>query len=254
MIIDLESGFVVPGKIPPAQQAETMNYRGNLLRVVAGVVLLWLGGMAAPAQGQIVRPPELSMQYHRAEAALKSGTSLLEAKARVDRVLEELPEDAEARKLRAEVLIAMGRPEEALEDARRAVELSPGDGGAYLLLSEAARLCGNTELAIQTMDKAAEYAPDDAPLHVRLSWNAMELGQLEKAEAFARIALALRPNDAAAYQQLARAFILQSKNEAAAEILARGLRSAVIPMDAVKRDTVLVQLLTHPLLSPFTGQ
>jgi len=192
------------------------------------------------------------MQFHRAEAAFKSGTSLLEAKARVDRVLEDLPDDIEARKLRAEVFIAMGRPKDALVDARRAAQLAPGDGEAHLLVSEAARLSGDYELAIQAMDDAAEHAPDDAPLHVRLSWNAMEIGQLEKAEAFARIALALRPNDAAAYQQLARAFILQDKHEAAAEILARGLRSAVIPLDAVRRDSVLSQLLAHPLLSPYT--
>lgn len=228
-----------------------MNYKGILLRVVAATVLLWLGGMPTPVVGQIVRSPELSIQFHRAEAALKSGTSLLEAKARVDRVLEDLPNDAEARKLRAEVLLAMGRPQEALVDAQRAVELVPEDGEAYLLVSESARLSGNESLAIQAMDEAAEHAPDDAPLHVRLSWNAMELGQLEKSEAFARIALALRPNDAAAYQQLARAFILQEKDGSAAEILVRGLRSAVIPFDAVERDSVLEPLLTHPLLSPF---
>lgn len=251
MIIDRYTGLVVYDKIYPPRQAETMNYRGNLLRIVAGTVLLWLCGTVAPVQGQIVRPPELSMQFHRAEAALKSGTSLLEAKARVDRVLKDLPDDAEARKLRAEVLIAMGRPEEALVDALRATELLPEDGEAYLLVSEAARLSGDDALAIQAMDDAAAYAPDDAPLHVRLSWNAMELGQLEKAEAFARIALALRPKDPAAYQQLARAFILQEKHEAAAETLARGLRSAVIPLDAVERDSVLAQLLTHPLLSPY---
>ncbi len=229
-----------------------MNNRGKLLQLITGAVLLWLGSSAIPVQGQIVRSPELNMQFHRAEAAFKSGTSLLEAKARVDRVLEDLPDDIEARKLRAEVFIAMGRPKDALVDARRAAQLAPGDGEAHLLVSEAARLSGDYELAIQAMDDAAEHAPDDAPLHVRLSWNAMEIGQLEKAEAFARIALALRPNDAAAYQQLARAFILQDKHEAAAEILARGLRSAVIPLDAVRRDSVLSQLLAHPLLSPYT--
>lgn len=229
-----------------------MNNRGKLLQLITGAVLLWLGSSAIPVQGQIVRSPELNMQFHRAEAAFKSGTSLLEAKARVDRVLEDLPDDIEARKLRAEVFIAMGRPKDALVDARRAAQLAPGDGEAHLLVSEAARLSGDYELAIQAMDDAAEHAPDDAPLHVRLSWNAMEIGQLEKAEAFARIALALRPNDAAAYQQLARAFILQDKHEAAAEILARGLRSAVIPLDAVRRDSVLSQLLAHPLLGPYT--
>ncbi|HET6566738.1 MAG TPA: hypothetical protein VFG50_02165 [Rhodothermales bacterium] len=228
-----------------------MNRRGVLLRVAAGLLLLWLGGTAAPALGQIVRPPELNMQLHRAETAWRSGTSLLEAKARVDRVLTALPDDVEARKLRAEVLLAMNRPADAVRDAQRAVELDSSDGEARIILSEAARLSGNRELALKALDAAAERIVDDGPLHLRLSWNAMELGELGKAEAFARIALALQPDAPAAYQQLARVFLLENKDTDAAEILARGLRMAVVPFDVIRNDTLLSRVLSNPLLSPY---
>lgn len=230
-----------------------MNRRRVSLRTVAGMMLLWLGGLAAPAHGQIVRSPELSMQFHRAETAWRSGTSLLEAKARVDRVLDALPDDVEARKLRAEVLLAMNRPSDALRDAQAATALDSKDGEAQIILSEAARLSGHRALAVKALDAAAERIVDDGPLHLRLSWNAMELGELDKAEAFARIALALQPEAPAAYQQLARVFILQNKDDDAAEILARGLRSAVVPIDMIKKDSVLSRVLHNPRLSSFVG-
>jgi predicted Zn-dependent protease len=211
---------------------------------------LCTGLWAAPAQGQIVRPPELSAQYHRAETAWKSGTSMLEAKARVDRVLKELPDDVAARKLRAQVLMAMDRPVEALADARRAVALSPADGEAYLILCVTARVAGERRLAVEALDAAAERVLDDAAFHIRLSWNAALLGQLDKAEAFARIALALGATEAAAYYQLARVFIQKDQLDDAASILARGLRRSVLDPATIQRDTLLVRVATHHEVGP----
>src|SRR5690554_3695523 len=53
------------------------------------------------------RPAEWEAEFNRAHSAFRSGVSFLEAKARVDRVLRALPDDAQARKLRAQILIAL---------------------------------------------------------------------------------------------------------------------------------------------------
>lgn len=211
-----------------------------------------LAGLAAgPVQAQVVRSAELNVQYHRAETAWKSGASMLEAKARIDRVLKELPDDVAARKLRAQVLMALERPAEALVDARRAAQLDPGDGEARLILAEAARLLGDTALARAALDAAAERVLEDAAIHLRLSWNAALLGQLDKAEAYARIALALDARAAPAYYQLARVFLQQEQPDAAAAILARGLKQSILDPNALQRDTLLSRLVTHPALQDY---
>ena len=198
--------------------------------------------------GQHNRPSALNVQYLRAETAWRSGGSVLEAKARVDRVLEVLPDDVEALKLRAQVLMVMDRNDEALLDARRAVAINPDDGEAHLILCEAARLNQNLDLAERSLDTAAERVLDDAPFHIRMSWNAALLGHLDKAETYARVALALDESDASAYYQLARVFIYREQPDAAASVLASGLNNSILDPSALREDTLLVQVLHHPTL------
>lgn len=206
---------------------------------------------AQAVSSPMVRPQELNIQFHRAETAWKSGTSILEAKTLVDRVLKVLPDDAPALKLRAQVLMAMERPDEALADARRAVEINPEDGEAQLLLSEAALMHGDQALARRAMDEAEEHVLEDAGLHLRLSWVAMQLGDMEKSEAFARIALALDRYQPACYFQLAHVFLLEDRVDAAAETLARGLRSSVLDADVIRRDIRFAEVIQHPTLIDF---
>lgn len=232
------------------------HYMKNLWSVLIHLLVLMLLflGTAPESAAQSERPPELSMEYHRAEAAWRSGASLLEAKARLDRVLEERPDDFEARTLRAEVLLAMGRPEEALDDARRATQLVPESGRAHLIMAEAARLSSNLELAEEELDAAAEHLVDDAALHIRFSWNAALLGRLDQAEAFARIALALDEDSAAAYYQLARVFMLKKQPDQAAAILERGLRASLLNAGGITQDSVLTRVKDHPSLRGFVQE
>ena len=221
------------------------------LLLLAAVVL---AGPLTWAQAQAVRPPELNVQYHRAETAWKSGASVLEVKARVDRVLEALPNDVEALKLRAQALLKMNRHEEALADVRRAVRLRPKDGEAHLILCEAARLNGDTERAERALEAASALALDDAALHIRLSWNAVLLGKLDKAESFARVAMASDPDEAAAYYQLARVFVLKEQPEAAATVLLSGLNASLLDPVAITADTVLIHVVDHPDLRSLLGK
>lgn len=229
---------------------------------------LVIGLMVTPAQAQRepvrlpeltrsiepVRSPELNQQFHRAETAWKSGTSPLEAKARVDRVLEALPNDAEARKLRAQVLLSMNRPEAALADVQRAIDLGVRDGEAYLILCEAARLSGKPDVAKQALDAASDLVLGDAALHVRFSWNAVALDRLEQAEAFARVARALDPWDPMAYYQLARVFVLKDQVDDAAAVLASGLEASIVDPLVMSQDTTLRRIIGHTALKPYVAR
>ncbi|PSQ84387.1 MAG: hypothetical protein BRD44_01130 [Bacteroidetes bacterium QS_7_67_15] len=195
------------------------------------------------------RPPAIDRQFHRARAAWRTGSSLLEAKARLDRVLRALPKDTEARKLRAKVLLEMGRSAEALSDAERATELAPNDGEAHLLRAEAAREQSRFETARRALDAAADHLPaEDAALHARLSWNALLLGRLDQAEAFGRVALQLDSTSAPAYRQLARVFLERERPGEAAAVLARGLRAKALRPRALREDERLRRLTDHPRL------
>lgn len=200
------------------------------------------------------RSPELNRQLHRAETAWRSGTGLLEAKARVDRVLKELPGDAEARKLRAQVLLGMGQPEAALADARRAIELGTRTGEVYLVLCEAARLSGDRKLAEQALDTASDLVLDDAVLHIQFSWNAVALDRLDQAEAFARVARALDPDNPMAYYQLARVFVLKDRLDDAASVLASGIETAAADPLVVEEDPVLRRLAGHEALRSYLAR
>ena len=200
---------------------------------------------------QARRPPELSAQLHRAETAFRSGASMLEAKARVDRVLEVMPSDPEARKLRAQVLLNLNRPNDAYLDVQEAVRVDPDDAEAYLILCEAARLSGLEAEATDALEEAAELVFDSAPLHVQLSWNAVQLGQYAKAEAFARTAIALDSRDPAGYYQLARVFVVQKDTIAAEATLAQGFQRALLDPSVLLSDTTLSPLAQRPLLAPY---
>ncbi len=218
---------------------------------LCALLLSPLGGAAVPAYGQVAgqaaeqAPPDVVRDLHRAELAWRSGGSLLEAKARADRVLARAPDLAAARRLRAHVLLGMARPAEALADARRAVALETTAEG-LLLVAEAARLSNLPDEAHAALDRVAGLAVTDAALHVRLAWNAAEMGLYDRAEAFARIAIQQDPALPGGYVQLARIFARQGERDAAASVLVRALNLGVLDGPAIEQDETLRPLLAHP--------
>ncbi len=214
-------------------------------------ILIMLLLSSQDAIGQIKQPEQIQMQFHRAQTAWRNQTSILEAKVRVDQVLRDAPNHAEAWKLRAEVLIAMERYQDALHDAEKATLLDPGDGEAFLILAEAARLNQNNELAISSLEKAATLSINaGADFHIKLSRSAVLLGEseLNMAESFARVALAKDPDYAEAYYQLARVFVLQKRIEDAATTLIRGFHAELLDPVYIGFDSTLATLRPHPKL------
>lgn len=241
-----------------ASCAPALSRAGTLAGIIASLLLV------APAAAQVQqagaerassggarldeRPPELDRQFRRAKMAWRRGANLLEAKARLDHLLRERPDDLEARKLRAEVLLDMDRPGAALRDAAHAADFRPRNGLAHLLRAEAARRDSQPDLARRALDRAAEHLPQRAGPHVRLSWNAMLLDRLAQAEAFARVAVALDSTAAPAYRQLARVFTERERSEEAVSVLARGLRAGALKPRAIREAERLRPLADHPRL------
>ena len=214
------------------------------IRVAASFLVLFMIVGVAHAQ----RPPALEVQFNRAESAWRTGASLHEAKARVDRVIRELPEDGEARKLRAQVLLALDRPEEALVDALKAVEKDSSDPEARVVLCETAIAAGEPALAHRELDAAAARTLDDPVLNMRLSATAIALGQLDRAENFAKLALELAPLSPQAHYQLARVLVRRSRNDEAVDVLERGLQKAAVDAEAILTDSLLQSLRGDPRL------
>lgn len=216
------------------------------MRLIAIILMALL--LPEGSQGQIVRPQELRLQYHRAERAFRTGSSLNEAKSRLDTVIEALPDDVEALMLRSQVLMALNRPEEAVRDAQASVRLAPRSGEAHLLLSETQRAAGAVGEAVVALERAGSLIDSGADLHIRLSYNAQMLGDLDQAEAFGRLALAQDAAPSGAYVQLARVFLAKNRPEAAAVTLVGGLEKGILTDRDITSDAELRRLRSRPEL------
>lgn len=209
------------------------------------ILIIGLAALAGrPALAQL-RPlqPNVQTELHRAETAWRSGGSLLEAKIRADEVLRQAPDHPAALKLRAEVLLALKRYDDAIPDARRATELDPTDGQSYWILAESARLSGDPELARETLRRAAnQVTSENADVHLLLSRVAVDVEELELAVSFARVARAKDNGYAEAYYQLARVFLVQGRPEAAVTVLAEGFQARVLDPRAIRQDPMLQAL------------
>jgi len=219
--------------------------------VARSAQLVTAGQQADVTMQSSQRPYELQRQFHRARTAFNSGSSLLEAKARVDRVIEALPDDVEARKLRAHVLLTMDRPEPAFLDARHAVALNDFDGEAHVLLCESGVASGHDEWAARSLDRAAHFMLRDAGLYVRLSACALELDDITTSEALARVAVAREPESPQARLHLARVFMAAGQDDLAARTLLEGFERRILRPADVRRNLDVAPLMDRTDLAPW---
>lgn len=162
-----------------------------------------------------------------------------------DQLVCEVPDDSMIRLLRAQALLGGGDPEEALEEAKKAVQLDPAGSKAHSLLGVAAWRLQRLTLAQQSLETAvrnsgeqagplidfawfmaSERGPrlaEDAALEAvavagdsSTAWAALGLSQLrlhrrDDAEQSLRRALELDPNDP--YAQYAMTRLLQDRRD-----------------------------------------
>ena len=188
------------------------------------------------------RNAEQEIQYHRARTAWESGISLLEAKARIDRVLAQLPEDTDALKLRASILMGLGRKEEAIDDALLVVQLDSTDGEGQLLLCETAMANGNPVIARKALESASDLIVTGVPFLIRLSACALSAKETARSEALARIAVAQNERDPRGQIQLARIFLNTGRAPAALSILDRLSEEGLVIRTLVTKDAEFASL------------
>lgn len=222
--------------------------------ILLALLCCW-GAVPAPSQGQANARADsarvVEIQLQRAQIALRSGASLREARARLDRVLALAPDHAEALYLRARVHLALNAPQRAMADAERALRLTGTHVATYATLVEAARQVGDQTRAVEALEAAMAAVDETSRYHLRLSWSALQLEHYDHAEALARVALRRQPHRAAPYQQLARVFVRTNRTADAAFILHQGLERGVLHASGVVDDADLKSLAMHPLLAPF---
>jgi len=216
---------------------QIINPLNTASRAIALLLIALLGGISTPtAQAQTVQSADTKVQFHRARTAFESGNSLLEAKARIDRVLKEDPEDVEALKLRSSILMGLGRKEDAIDDAIFATRLAPKDGEAQLLLCETAYANENMPLASEALKNATDVIAKQVSWLVRLSVCALSLGDTHRAESLARTAVAANDLEPKAHIQLARIFVRSGRNQDAISVLNKMVSNALVSEKAILQD------------------
>jgi DNA-binding winged helix-turn-helix (wHTH) protein/TolB-like protein/Tfp pilus assembly protein PilF len=116
-------------------------------------------------------------------------------------------------------LMALGRPEEGLEEARRALELSPSDTVMNEHLAWTYLMARDYDHAIQSARKALELDPNFMLAHRVLGQAYMYRGQYEDASAEFQKGVELSRNDPVAQAFLARAYAVSGRKQDALKIL-----------------------------------
>jgi adenylate cyclase len=119
------------------------------------------------------------------------------ALAMVERALAQTPSSAIAHTVMALVDMMLGRPEEAVRHAERAVRLSPLDPLRHMpeaILGAAKLATGDAKTALRHINKAREANPLFAPNHTTLALCLVRLGRLNEARAAVQQLLEIAPD------------------------------------------------------------
>ena len=179
-----------------------------------------------------LRPDDNTLKLKLAEALLK-GDKLPEARSLIEEVLSASPNNDRALKLMGDLLMAEGKPEEAIGYYERAVERNPA-WDYRLALGDAYRAAGNVDEALDIYESVKNRYPYRYEPYARLAEVYKEEGDTEEAlfwyeealkrtadtqvkEALAKAIVELAPEDLKARFRLANYYYQNYKYSAAIE-------------------------------------
>ena len=139
-----------------------------------------------------------------------------EAAGRLKEHLEKHPDDAESRMLLAKIFIRDGKMDEAAEQCRKAHDLNPKDAAPLLLLSELQLAANKKDLAKTALEDALEADSGSASAHLLLARLLAEEGKFAKALEHYRQVLTISPSEAVK-MELADVLVRQKKYSQAAK-------------------------------------
>jgi len=149
------------------------------------------------AQWSLYYPPVMTAS---AQTTLQDASALLsvgrvdEARGKIDKALDQDPNDGLAYALRAVINVVQNHNDQALADANQAVSLSPDSAAAKIALSYAQQAAFDIPATRDTLQQAVQQQPDDALARARLAELQLMLGDREQARASAQQAASLDPN------------------------------------------------------------
>ena len=196
------------------------------------VVLLAFGAALA----QVSDPDAVK----RRALALAQAGDYAQARADLERLLSERPDDLHTRKLLARILIAARATSEAAAHLERAVAADPADPEAWSLLGRLHQDAQRFGAAAQALTRAVRLDPGDVPALTALANAYVGLGRIAAADAtFARAvkANALRPKPDAEPHASYAIFLLRVNRREDAEAQARRA-AAIDPAHPLVRDAL----------------
>jgi tetratricopeptide (TPR) repeat protein len=137
---------------------------------------------------------------------------------------------------RAQLLLAVGRVDEAGADLDRALAAAPRDAGALSLQAVVAVVQNDRDRALQLGRAAVDAAPSSATAHLALSYAQQARFDLRAARASALRAAALDPKDALAWARVAE---LHASFGDRADALAAARKASALAPDLSRTRTVL---------------
>jgi tetratricopeptide (TPR) repeat protein len=139
-------------------------------------------------------------------------------------VLATNSDDATANNNLADALNEMGRSNEAIEYAQRALRLKPNYAKAQLNLGNALLDLGRANEAIEHYQQAVQIQPDFADAHVNLGMAMLATGRQQEAIAQYEQSIQLKPNNVEARYNLGNALLAAGKAQEAIESFEQALQ------------------------------
>jgi len=143
-------------------------------------------------------------------------------------ILDEFPDDPGTLFMRGEVLLALGRPEDARPLLERVVELDPDRPRANFQLGGALQATGDEEAALEHFAREIELN-DDEQVRVMARMNRSiifeQQQKWDEAAAEMEAIIEIDPDDPRAYGDLASLYLQAGELEQASEVLARGVEA-----------------------------
>jgi tetratricopeptide (TPR) repeat protein len=143
------------------------------------------------------------------------------------------PSNSGARSSLAQVLLARGQLDEAIQNYRTVLSAEPGNGGAYLNLGIVLQRKGRTGEALEHFTKGAHLCLPDADTRFNFGLALLETAHPVEAAAQFRAGLRLRPAESRMHYRLAVALSQQHKLQEAAIQYRETLRLAPEFADAL---------------------
>ena len=200
------------------------------------------GALRACHEAAKQSPSSAEVQYQLAHLLHRSG-KLVEAIPLYRQVIEARPEDARLHYDLGAACQTLGMFDEAIASYRAALLHDPEFGAVYRNLGALLEKLGRLRDAAKAYQAALRLDPDDVELHRTLNALAEDSRRLERrALRRAQTLVALRPDDVAAYVQLASAYHKLGEFDAALDTLAIAARidpdarTVADAMDAVREQ------------------